>query len=222
MSADRFEEFDAAYVLGALDATERAAFEQHLEGCDECRDRVAELSRLPTLLGTVPEAAFAVADPPPPEGLLLSLQREVRRSRHRRRWYYAAGSLAAAAVLVLVTALVSHSSSAQPATSLAGARPMTNVSSAPLHVDAAVTTVGWGTRIDLRCTYDASVTSGEAYKYGLVVIDKSGAAHEIGTWMATPGKVTPFTAGTSIAASDISEIEITAPGVSGPLLTLQQ
>jgi hypothetical protein len=221
VSADRFEEFDAAYVLGALSASERAEFERHLDECDDCLARVASLSRLPALLQGQPEAAFAVADPPPPEGLLLSLQREVRRDRNRKRWYYAAGSLAAAAVLVLATALIagSHGSTTAPTRPTAAFHAMTNTSSAPLHVDAAVTSVGWGTRIDLRCTYDASVLAGE-YKYGLVVIDKSGTSHDAGSWNATPGHVTQFSGGTSLAVADIASVEVTMPGVSGPLLTL--
>jgi hypothetical protein len=225
VSADRFEEFDAAYVLGALSPSDRADFERHLDGCDACSARVAELSGLPALLGTLPEEAFAVADPPPPEGLLLSLQREVRRSRNHRRWYYAAGSLAAAAVLVLATALISNhtSSTAKPVatTHTAVAQPMTNVSAAPLQVDASLTSVAWGTRIDLRCTYDSSVTSASEYNYGLVVIDRSGTAHDAGSWMATPGRVTKWSSGTSINAADIAEIEVTTPGVTAPLLTLQ-
>lgn len=223
MSADRFEEFDAAYVLGALSAADQVEFEEHLEGCDACRGRVAEISALPALLGRVPEEAFAVSDPPPPEGLLLSLQREVSKSRNRRRWYYAAGSLAAAAVLILTTALiVNRDTSAKPQVrATASAQAMTNVSAAPLHVDAALTSVGWGTRIDLRCTYDSSVTPESEYKYALVIVDKSGTLHEAGSWKATPGKVTTFTAGTWLATADIAEVEITAAGVSGPLLTLQ-
>jgi hypothetical protein len=221
VSADRFEEFDAAFVLGALDPAEQAEFELHLEGCPDCRARVDELLGLAPLLAALPETAFTVADPPPPDGLLLSLQREVRRGRNRRRWYYASASAAAAAVLILATTLlVRHDSSAAPvAAATATFRAMANPSAAPLHVDAAVTTVGWGTRIDLRCSYDPSVTSGE-YRYGLVVVDTAGASHDAGSWKATPGRVTKFTGGSSLPVSDIAQIEITMVGTSGPLLTL--
>lgn len=50
-----------AFVLGALDADERAAFEAHLEGCAQCRDAVREHERVVgALAGHVP------AVPPPP------------------------------------------------------------------------------------------------------------------------------------------------------------
>ncbi|MER5731574.1 anti-sigma factor [Streptomyces sp. NPDC002138] len=50
-----------AYVLHALDAPERAAFEAHLETCPACAREVRELS------GTAAELARAVAVTPPPE-----------------------------------------------------------------------------------------------------------------------------------------------------------
>jgi len=221
VSTDRFEEWDAAYVLGALSAPERAEFELHLPGCADCRTRVAELEGVPALFSGVPESAFAVADPPPPEGLLLSLQREVRGARVRRRWYYATAGAAAAAALVVATALIARGHDSTPAPKpVAAGRAMTNVSAAPLQVDAAVTSVTWGTRIDLRCMYDPSVTPGVEYQYGLVVVDKSGVAHDSGSWRATPGRVTTFSGGSSLKTADIASIEVTLLDGT-PLLTLQ-
>lgn len=211
MSPDRYEEWDASYVLGALSDAERLEFEAHLPGCAECRRRVAEVHHLPALLADVPEAAFAVLDPPPPDGLFLALQREVRSARQRRRWLYSGVAAAAAAALILTTALITRESTGSPANTVpaAAGRPMTNVSHAPLHVDAVVTNVAWGTLIDLRCQYSNSVTSDNGYQYGLVVIDKSGVAHPAGTWAATPGQVTTFSGGTSLKTTDIASIDVT-------------
>ena len=39
---DQFRDWDAAYVLGALDADDRRAFERHLGTCPECSAAVAE------------------------------------------------------------------------------------------------------------------------------------------------------------------------------------
>ena len=94
---DPFEHFDAAYVLGALDDTDRAAFEQHLPGCDECRQRVAELSGLPGLLAGVEHrrrrggqrgtGARHAASAPRPRGASIAAapHRALGRRRRRRR-----------------------------------------------------------------------------------------------------------------------------------------
>ncbi|WP_435093976.1 anti-sigma factor family protein [Clavibacter michiganensis] len=63
--ADDIHEWDAAYVLGSLSATDRALFESHLEGCDACMRSLAELSGLPGVLRMLPvEEAIALMDEP--------------------------------------------------------------------------------------------------------------------------------------------------------------
>lgn len=63
--ADDIHEWDAAYVLGGLSATDRALFEEHLEGCDACMRSLAELSGLPGVLRMLPvEEAIALMDEP--------------------------------------------------------------------------------------------------------------------------------------------------------------
>jgi anti-sigma factor RsiW len=66
--ADDIHEWDAAYVLGSLSATDRALFEAHLEGCDACMRSLAELSGLPGVLRMLPvEDALALLDEPAAE-----------------------------------------------------------------------------------------------------------------------------------------------------------
>ena len=60
MTSDRFREWDAAYVLGALSPEDRHAFERHLPTCPACSGAVAELAGLPGILAALP-AAEAVA-----------------------------------------------------------------------------------------------------------------------------------------------------------------
>ena len=48
-----FAELDGAYVLGALPAAERLAFEQHLTTCEECSRAVRQMAGLPGLLARV-------------------------------------------------------------------------------------------------------------------------------------------------------------------------
>ncbi|WP_308467002.1 anti-sigma factor family protein [Rathayibacter soli] len=50
---DRYAEWDAAYVLGALSPNERLEFEAHLSGCARCASAVADLAGLPGLLSAL-------------------------------------------------------------------------------------------------------------------------------------------------------------------------
>ena len=125
-SGDRFAEWDAAYVLGALSPSDRRAYERHLAECDACRAAVAELAGLPGLLSTLTpaHAEALVAETPGTTGLsdggaparsdvgpdggsgtrsaqvvpLAGLARAARRSRFRRR------TLSAVAASALVVA----------------------------------------------------------------------------------------------------------------------
>ncbi|MEV0892521.1 zf-HC2 domain-containing protein [Promicromonospora sp. NPDC050262] len=116
---DRYAEWDAAYVLGALSPSDRRTYERHLAECAACRAAVAELAGLPGLLGTISpaHAEALVAEAPGPAGLpdggappgepapgrpadvvpLTGLARAARRSRFRRR---ALGAVAASALVV--------------------------------------------------------------------------------------------------------------------------
>ena len=74
MKADPYARLDAAYLLGALDAGERLAYEAHLAVCPRCRAGLAEISAIPPLLAGLDESAFAappqVAPVPVPDTLL--------------------------------------------------------------------------------------------------------------------------------------------------------
>ncbi len=88
-TGDRYAEWDAAYVLGALSSVERLEFEAHLGSCAACSARVAEMAGMPGILGRLDEASAeelrdlpADADAPVrTEGAVAHLARRV----HRRR-----------------------------------------------------------------------------------------------------------------------------------------
>jgi hypothetical protein len=61
--ADNLHELSALYALDALDGDERARFEEHLAGCESCRDGLGGLQ------GAAGALAFAVEGPPPPPEL---------------------------------------------------------------------------------------------------------------------------------------------------------
>ncbi len=47
---DKYAQWDAAYVLGALSEMDRREFDAHLGECPACREGVTELSGVPALL----------------------------------------------------------------------------------------------------------------------------------------------------------------------------
>jgi len=59
MTADPYARLDAVYLLGALDADERLAYEAHLAICRRCRAGLAEISAIPSLLAGLDESVFA-------------------------------------------------------------------------------------------------------------------------------------------------------------------
>jgi anti-sigma factor RsiW len=99
-----------AFVLGALEPAEHAAFEQHLAGCPECRDEVEQL-RL--AVDALPRSVEPFAAPPSLKRALMAAVREdVQPARRpwRERFAFLAGfrpqlAMAAALLLVLGVAL---------------------------------------------------------------------------------------------------------------------
>jgi hypothetical protein len=98
----------AAYVLGILDASDHAAFEEHLQGCPHCQLDLVELHDLPDLLAKVkrhwprpPAPSGAGSHAAPETGQPLStLLDEAASSRRKQRWR--SRTLVAAAVLLIV------------------------------------------------------------------------------------------------------------------------
>ncbi|HET9138366.1 zf-HC2 domain-containing protein [Actinophytocola sp.] len=69
-----------AYALGALDPREAQVVHDHLVGCGECRQEVAELADLRTAMDVVPPEAFL--DGPPESDLLLQRTLRAARTEH--------------------------------------------------------------------------------------------------------------------------------------------
>lgn len=102
-----------SYVLGSLDAGERARVETHLADCPACRDELAGLAGLPAMLGRVDERQLEQIAGPPPELLEGLLARAAERRRgplgrpgrgggRAARW----APLAAAACLLLAVGVL--------------------------------------------------------------------------------------------------------------------
>lgn len=217
MSTDKFELYDAAYVLGALSPTERREFEDHLKGCAACASAVSELAGLPGLMSQVTLEELTAEPESPPETLLPSLARAVRRERARRR--LAVGTAAAAAACLIAVGAVALSGPDSPArlpvapstSTVSGTAnlAMSAVVPSPVTASARLVDMAWGTRIDLTCTYSAEgpyPAAGRAY--ALVVIDRGGAEQQVATWSALPNRELTVLGASSLARRDIATVEI--------------
>jgi hypothetical protein len=215
-----YELWDGSYVVGALSPAERREYEAHLDGCVRCSRAVRDLAGLPGLLGRIgPEVFESAVEEPVPETLMPRLVHETRR-RDRRRTWFTAGLAAAAAVVVTVGGTVvldqstsgtpfsgpgTHSSSpAQPAF-----RQMQSVSSDPMSASLAVSTVAWGTKLDLECSYPAVQGDYVGGAYALEVHTRDGHTERVASWNGLPGKSMELTAATASAQDQITSIVLT-------------
>jgi len=169
---DVYAQWDAAYVLGALTAAERAEYEEHLAGCARCRGAVAELAGMPGLLGQLsPAEAMAVEagsgpapresagdeyDVPPPSSLMPVLPLPARRPQ----WL---APVAAAAAALLIGGVggyaVSEAGGASPggvprSTALANTRlAFSPVQASPMTAVVDIVPTGDGTELRVECQY---------------------------------------------------------------------
>jgi RNA polymerase sigma-70 factor (ECF subfamily) len=236
----RFAEWDAAYVLGALSPAERRDFEEHLDGCDKCRAAVSELSAMPGLLGRIDDArAFALLEQAgddaegsdaatplagPPADLVARIQNRARTDRIRRRVGTGA-ALAAAAAIAAVLALVLPPV-LTPAVQPAFAASLTPTdASVPVKADIELTSLAWGTRIDMDCTYHPAAPGPNGgygpVEYAMWVVDRNGTESPLSTWTAAPNGTVSVTAGTALALADIAEVEVRTASGDQVLLTAE-
>jgi hypothetical protein len=220
-----FARHDGSYVLGALSPAERQDFEQHLADCDDCARSVRELAGLPGLLSRVdPEAlASPPAGDPVPETLLPDLISQVRRSQ-RRRLAATAGLAAAAVVAVVVGSLsltgvigghdagpvASPPAPSPSATVLPSGQSMLPVGHAGVRGTLAFTSVRWGTKMDLTCTYgkDAAYDGPRVQTYEMFVRTADGRTQQVASWRGLPGRTMRLAAATAASRQDITEVEV--------------
>lgn len=221
-ASDRFADWDAAYVLGALTPGERREFEAHLRTCEECTAAVGELAAMPSLLGTVPkEQALRMldADPPRPEPVpdpLPRLLHAVARDRRRRRWTVTGALIAAGAAILLTIGILSGV--AKPTDSIVLASP----EDTPLSAQVAVTAESWGTRVDMECSYRRGGTGGPPtpppWGYQLAVTDTHGEQTIVSSWEAGPGETVHTSGSVDLTIAEIASFEVKATATGDVLL----
>jgi hypothetical protein len=214
---DPFLDYDAAYVIGALDPQDRRAFEKHLAGCARCTAAVTELAGMPGLLAQVPTEQMLVpktAPDAPPETLLPRLAATIRRQRLRR--WAVSGLVGAVAAACLVTGIVLTArdvTSGEPRPPQGIALAMTAVVSSPLTATVRMDQVSWGTRLNLECTYGEAesprATRWGAQTYRLVLVPKDGSAtQQVAQWKALPGRTVTLPGSTDLTMAQIKDIRL--------------
>ena len=211
--SDPFVDFDAAYVMGALDPGDRRAFEAHLRTCDRCSAAVSELAGMPGLLAhldTEQVLAPRVTLEPPPETLLPRMALALKRRQRVRRVSGAVGALAAACLVagvVLGSGVVSNDKPA--GTPIA----MQLVSKVAVNANVRLNPVLWGTSMSLECTYKGEGPPGSAGQdprvYRLVVVPKNGGAvQQVAQWTAVPGETAKLNGSTDLKPNEIADIRL--------------
>lgn len=217
---ERYVEWDAAYLCGALTAAERIEYESHLSHCARCRTAISEIA---PVLGFLSRVSADRVESLGRERAIESPDREHRArvlalgtSRRRRRRAWTVGIAAAAAIVIAVIAVpVTESILRPPVTSIA----LEQVVDVPLTASVQLSDVAWGTRIEMTCEYDSTPErSAEGWIYALVVVDTSGAETTLSTWRAQAGRTAQLSAGTALTTSEISAIEIRSVATDAVLM----
>jgi hypothetical protein len=219
LDGDRYLTWDAAYVLGSLSSTERREYEAHLETCERCRTAVAELSGVPALLAKLDFEDVRALDeeqpdtPPLRPEVLGSILDKVRWRRRRSRLLTSAAVAVAAALLAvgLVIAIRPEVLGLQTNTPQASGQQleMTKVSETPINATITMTSYGWGTRIDMACTYgDWGRRDAPPQPLGMVVVGRDGSHEEIATWLGLSGATALPSANTPMQMNEIAAVQL--------------
>jgi anti-sigma factor RsiW len=219
----QFAHHDGAFVLGALSPAERSAYQNHLTGCPECSRAVQDLAGLPGLLARVPADVLESprVDEPVPDTLLPALARRAQRIRSRRRRVSAASAVVVGSLGISAVVRDEGPGAASPPTATStltgqAGRVMVPLGSGALSARLAMTSVAWGTAIDLTCTYrsrDGHYPATWAGSYAMFVRTRDGQVEQVASWRALPGKTMRLAAATATSQEDIASVEIqTAQG----------
>jgi anti-sigma factor RsiW len=217
-----------AYSLGALEPDEVREIDEHLAGCAECRQELAELDELKEFLGEVPPEAFL--DGPPADGDLL-LQRTLREVRStaaaevaaaeaataappaapprkkRSTWY-----LVAAAVVLIAGALgggvaIGRQTVSDPNAPVAGSKQVTATD--------AVTQAKMATTVEPRAGWSWIMVDIAGLKAGaecqMLVTDKAGNTFVAGSWVVSPKAAregSRFGGGVLVPIDQVRSVEI--------------
>jgi hypothetical protein len=222
LDGDRYVTWDAAYVLGSLTSNERREYEAHLESCARCRSAVAEISGVPSLLAMMDLEDVRALDeetgqtPPLRPEVLDSVLDKVRWRRRRSRWLASAAVGVAAALLAVGVVIATRPEivgleNSTPQETVQ-AMEMTKVSPTPINATISLTGYGWGTRIDMACTYgDWGQRDAPPQNLGMVVVGRDGSHTQVATWLGLSGATALPSANTPMQKDEIAAVQLVSP-----------
>jgi len=197
-----------SYVLGSLDAAERAAVEDHLKTCSLCRAELVTFAGLPGLMGRLSVDEVREGRLQAPRSLLPATMAAVeteragnvrRLSRWRTATFAAVGTaVAACAALIIVL------STGAPAAPAPG-RPMIAAAQSAAVGTIFLQSKPWGTQIHLVLADMPRQGTFTAWSVG-----NDGHRTTAATWHATPNGKADVTGAAPIELSAITSVKITA------------
>jgi hypothetical protein len=98
---------------------------------------------------------------------------------------------------------------------------LSQVVSSPLSAQVELTSVGWGTKIEMNCRYqdiDSGAPPSTRWDYALWVVQKNGSASELSSWSASNNSTVTLSAGTSVPVDEIAAVQVRSVGDGKVLL----
>ena len=221
---DDLAEWDAAYVLGALNLEDRRAYENYLAANPQRSAELTELAAMPDILSVLSrDEAVALTDleggaptQAGPDNVASLAQAAAKRQRRSRRTGLAVAVAVAAALAIVggvVGATVFPRAGSVQTVAMA---PMQPGSRAGLTAQLAITEKKWGTELNWACEYTKD-WSRDVDSYDIVVTTKDGAQTAVGSWKPAGDEATGLSAATSIPTSEIRSVDIRVTGTDQPL-----
>jgi hypothetical protein len=86
---------------------------------------------------------------------------------------------------------------------------MTKVSATPINATITLTGYGWGTRIDMACTYgDWGQRDAPPQSLGMVVVGRDGSHTQVATWLGLSGATALPSANTPMQVNEIAAVQM--------------
>ena len=159
---------------------------------------------MPALLGLldladVQEIGAEQPEPPLRPEVLDSVLAKVRWRRRRTRWV-------TTAVAVVRPEFLGGGQSQEQVAQL----PMQHVAPTPFNATIALSSFGWGTRIDMACSYGdwSSGPAAPPTNLGMVVVGRDGSRNQIATWFGMSGATALPSGNTPMQVSEIAAVQL--------------